>query len=305
MLILLDACKGSLQGGGLVVKDSSQSGVKDSIHTSPVKIDTLDESGPDMKTSDGLPAWAMNPKPLTIHLIILPVNQGRLFLQTYTPDSRLPRFPVVLYFPGAKGIGSHLVSPGALSRQTGSVVILVKYRIFNGQKYPVESPEAFMAYLWVIKNIAELRGDAKAIAVLGESFGGNLAIQVSIMARDRGYILPVHQVLVYPHPLVKADLWHLKSYSSFWMNTTHSSDHLPPLLSGLEPSTIITNDQEPLQNNVMVLASKMRAAGIPVNMKNYSGKVISFFGISPFDSQANNPQMYASFRLRGVFKRPL
>lgn len=300
LLMVLNACKGSLQGGG-VAKDSSITGVKDSIHNSPVRIDTIDESGPDLKTSDGLPAWALNPKPLNISLIILPVSQGRLSLQIYSPAPRLLPFPVVLYFPGVKGIGSHLVSPGAIARQTRSVVVLVKYRIFNGQRYPVESTEAFTAYLWVIRNIALIRGDAKAIAVLGESFGGNLAIHVSIMARDRGYILPVHQILVYPLGIAKPGLWHVKNYSTFWMNPVNSADHLPLRLRGLEPSTIITNDQDPLHNDVMVLAARIRAAGNRVKTKNYSGMVISFFGIAPFHSEANNPQMYASFMLREVF----
>lgn len=303
MAMLMHSCKGSLQGGGVVEKDSTRAAEKDSLRSSPVKTDSTDD--PEIRSSYGLPSWALNPKPLKINLVILPVSQGRLFIQTYSPgNSQLP-FPVVLYFPGTRGLGSHLVSPGAIARQTGSVVILVKYRLLNGHRYPVENADAFAAYLWTIKNIASFRGDAKSIAVLGESFGGNLAISVSMMARDRGYILPVHQVLVYPLVAAKSGFWNVKKYSSLWTDTRPSVNHLPLKLRGLEPATIITNDQDPLRNDVMVLAAKMRAAGIRIKTKNYDGNVIRFFGIETFDQQANTPQVYASFRLREVFRKNL
>lgn len=43
-----------------------------------------------------------------------------------------------------------------------------------------------------------LGGDPLRIAVVGESAGGNLAINVSMMARDHNIAMPLHQVLIYP-----------------------------------------------------------------------------------------------------------
>ncbi len=56
----------------------------------------------------------------------------------------------------------------------------------------------FLAYQWTLSHAKELNGDASMVAVVGESAGGNLAASVSVMARERGVQMPVHQVLVYP-----------------------------------------------------------------------------------------------------------
>ena len=50
----------------------------------------------------------------------------------------------------------------------------------------------------MLENAQTFRGDPQKVAVMGESAGGNLAIGVSMMARDAGLPAPKHQVLVYP-----------------------------------------------------------------------------------------------------------
>ena len=47
-------------------------------------------------------------------------------------------------------------------------------------------------------NARTLGIDAGRIAVAGDSAGGNLAAVVSLMCRDRGGHLPIHQLLIYP-----------------------------------------------------------------------------------------------------------
>jgi len=72
------------------------------------------------------------------------------------------------------------------------------------------------------KNAASIKGDPKHIAVVGESAGGNLAAAVSMMARDKGMQLPIHEVLVYP---IAAYDFNTPSYKE--------SDSTKPLSSGL------------------------------------------------------------------------
>ncbi len=118
------------------------------------------------------------------------------------------------------------------------------------------------------------------IAVAGESAGGNLACNVSIMARDKGLPVPVHQLLVYPvanndmnsesyqkygtaKPLSKPLIeWMVKHYLP---NMQASADPRISLvkanLKGLPNTTIIAAEIDLLQTEGKLLADKLTDAG--------------------------------------------
>jgi acetyl esterase/lipase len=60
-----------------------------------------------------------------------------------------------------------------------------------------------------------MKGNPKMVAVAGESAGGNLACNVSMMARDKGVMMPVHQLLVYP--VANSDM-NSESYQNNYLN---------------------------------------------------------------------------------------
>jgi acetyl esterase len=76
-------------------------------------------------------------------------------------------------------------TPRALVRETGAIVVSVEYRRAPEFKFPAQQEDAFAAYQWVLANAASFGGDARKVAVAGESAGGNLAANVAIMARDQ------------------------------------------------------------------------------------------------------------------------
>jgi acetyl esterase len=57
-------------------------------------------------------------------------------------------------------------------------------------------------------------------------------------------------------------------------------------LNGLPPTTIITDEIDPLQSEGMMLADKLKAAGVTVNNKNYDGVTHEFFGMGAIVPQA-------------------
>ena len=65
-------------------------------------------------------------------------------------------------------------------------------------KFLAAHEDAYAAYKWVRDNAASLNINPAKIAVAGESAGGNRAAAVCILARERGYPLPIHELLVYP-----------------------------------------------------------------------------------------------------------
>ena len=237
------------------------------------------------------------------------VNGTTLQTRVYTPTDEKASHPLIVYYHGGGWVIADLntydASAQALAEKTGSVVVSVHYRQGPENKFPTAHNDAFAAYQWVLKNADSLKGDANNISVVGESAGGNLACNVSIMARDKGVKMPVAQVLVYPvanndmnnasytkyaaaKPLNKPMMeWFAKNYLN---NMSEAADPRISLvkakLNGLPPTMIILAEIDPLHDEGKLLADKLEAAGVKVTHKDYSGVTHEFFGMGVLVPQA-------------------
>ena len=122
-------------------------------------------------------------------------------LRLYVPVGTGP-FPVVVYFHGGGFViasnDTYDGSARALCSSAGAIVVSVEYRKAPENPFPAAYNDAIDAYKWALNEISSYNGLPGKIAVAGESAGGNLAIEVSIAARDLGLQMPTHQLLVYP-----------------------------------------------------------------------------------------------------------
>ncbi|WDF46070.1 alpha/beta hydrolase [Chryseobacterium sp. KACC 21268] len=250
---------------------------------------------------------------------------GKIHARVYTPKTGRESYPIIVYYHGGGFVIADLdvynASAQGLAEQTESVVVSVAYRLAPENKFPTAHNDAFAAYEWVIKNAATIKGDPKKIAVVGESAGGNLATNVSIMARDKKIMTPLHQVLIYPiaqsdmnttsytkyagaKPLNKPMMeWFTKHYLN---NMNEAKDPRISLinanLKGLPPTTIITAEIDPLHDDGTMLADKLSAAGVKVNSKNYEGVTHEFYGMAIVVPQAKEAQAYAAEQLKAALK---
>ncbi|RYF69706.1 MAG: alpha/beta hydrolase, partial [Cytophagaceae bacterium] len=210
----------------------------------------------------------------------------------------------------------------ALAQNTGAIVVSVDYRLAPENKFPTAHEDAYAAYKWVKENAASISGNAAKVAVAGESAGGNMALTVSMMARDRGLGLPVHILSVFPvanndlttpsynqyanamplnRPLVQ---WFVDKY----FNTPADGDS--PLISlvdvanlaGLPPVTIIGAEIDPLQSEGMQLRDKLTSQGVSVTYQLYGGVTHEFFGMYAIVPQAAQAQDLAATQLRKAFQ---
>lgn len=253
------------------------------------------------------------------------VPGGKIHARIYTPKTGNNSFPIIVYYHGGGFVIADLdvynTSAQELAERTKSVVVSVAYRLAPENKFPTAHNDAFAAYEWIVKNAANIKGNSKKIAVVGESAGGNLAANVSIMARDKKIALPLHQILLYPiaqsdmntssyikyadaRPLNKSMMvWFTKHYLN---NMNEAKDPRISLinanLKNLPPTTIITAEIDPLHDDGTMLADKLSAAGIKVNSKNYEGVTHEFFGMTIIVPQAKDAQAYAAEQLKSAFK---
>lgn len=243
--------------------------------------------------------------------------------RVYTPAGEGP-FPVILYFHGGGWVIADLdvydATPRSLAAQSRAIVVSAHYRQAPEHKLPAAHEDAFAAWRWLVDNAASLGGDPLKIAVMGESAGANLAVNVSIRARDDGLASPVHQALIYPvasNNIVsvsyeenrKAQPLNKKMMLWFVQNVINDERDLSsPLinvvsadLSNLPPTVVVTAGIDPLRSDGEKLAEKLHAAGVAVEHRNYGGATHEFFGMAPVVQAARDAQAFVSLAQRQAF----
>jgi acetyl esterase len=255
----------------------------------------------------------------------VPVQGGSIHVRIYTPKTGKASYPMIVYYHGGgwviATVDTYNASAQALAEQVDAVVVSVEYRKGPEFKFPTAHNDSYAAYRWALTNASTLKADSTKVAVAGESAGGNLAVAVSIMARDNGVRKPLHILSVYPIANYDFNTPSYNQYSSakplnkpfmqwFFMHyLNNTAEGLNPLislvnanLSGLPATTIINAEIDPLQSEGKQLADKMQAAGVPVMHRLYTGVTHEFFGMATVIPEAKNAQALAAQRLKEALK---
>ena len=258
----------------------------------------------------------------------LPVGpEEGLLVRMYKPlDAPAGPLPVIVYYHGGgwviDDLDTYEPSARALAAKSGAIVVSVAYRQAPEHTFPTAHEDSYAAYEWVTENAASIGGDPNRIATAGESAGGNLAVAVALMARDRGGRMPVHILSIYPiadgdvqspsydkyakaQPLNRAFMeWFFNYYAPDWKQTEEPLIALVDAdLSGLPPVTIVNAEIDPLEAEGQTLAERLRAAGNnDVERKLYPGVTHEFFGMAAVLEQAVEAQDFAADRLKEGFQ---
>ena len=172
--------------------------------------------------------------------------------------------------------------------------------------------------------------DTGALAVGGDSAGGNLTAAVTLMARDernakRSDSAPdiAHQVLVYPavasptlHDFASyeenAEGYFLEWESTVWFYdhylqrpTDRRNEYAAPLLardlSDLPPATVVTAGFDPLRDEGMVYADRLENAGVAVSRHHYEGMIHGFVNLIDMMDDADDALDAIAADLDGAF----
>ena len=107
-----------------------------------------------------------------------------------------------------------------LALASGFAVANVEYRLAPEHPFPAAIEDAYAATAWLADHGASLDVPTGALAVLGESAGGNLAAVVCLMARDQGGPAIQKQVLVYPAVDARQHSESLRTFETGYLQTT-------------------------------------------------------------------------------------
>ena len=245
-------------------------------------------------------------------------------VRIYEPAGAGP-FPVVMYFHGGgfeiATIDTYDSSARALCNGAGAIVVSVEYRKAPEAPFPAAHDDAVDSYKWALHDIGSYNGLPGKIAVAGESAGGNLAIEVSLAARDLGLQLPTYQLLVYPvatqdvnqasdilytDPVLPLTTPLLKLFGEIYLQDPAKVDtpEAAPFyanLSHLPPTTIIAAQEDPLVSDGEDLYAKLLSAENKVQYKLYTGVTHEFFGMGDYVKKAAVAEAYGAAQLKGSF----
>ena len=219
-----------------------------------------------------------------------------LAARLYAPSRE--KLPVLLYFHGGGftigSIASHDKLCRELSRLAQCAVVSVDYRLAPEYRFPVAVEDAWDATRWIAQQGGELGIDARRLALGGDSAGGTLAAVCAIMARDES--LPIAlQLLFYPgvaagqgapshqrfaHGLV-LERAHIDWFFVQYIPMDQREDwRFAPLnahdVEGLAPAWFGLAELDPLVDDGIAYADKLRAAGVAVDLEIYRGVTHEF-----------------------------
>ncbi len=253
---------------------------------------------------------------------------GEVRIRIVRPSDAAGELPAVLYYHGGgwvmgdRNTHDHLIRE--LAVQAGAAVVFVEYDNAPKVRYPVNNEQAYAALEYVAANDSALGVDGSRLAVAGDSAGGNMAIAVTMMAKDRSGPKISHQLLFYP---VTQDISDNSSYREFGNGpflTRKAMDYFLeanypaesrqdvlafPLrasleqLTGLPPATIIVAENDLLRDEGEAYGRRLIEAGVPVATTRFNGTIHDFVMLNPL--AASEPARAAiaqgAARLRSAF----
>jgi acetyl esterase len=200
-----------------------------------------------------------------------------------------------------------------LTRESGCVVASVDYR--RAPEHPAPQPfeDCYAATAWLAAHGAEIGADTSRLAIGGDSAGGGLAAGVALKARDAGGPAIAHQMLVYPavdfdyasasYLAYKEGYFLTGDRMAFYGRCNAPQSELaddPYTLAsraasvrGLPPATIILAECDPLHDQGVAYAERLRADGVPVDLKVYPGMIHAFFSFITLFEQGREAVIYA------------
>lgn len=222
---------------------------------------------------------------------------GTVRIRVVKPVGATGPLPVIVYVHGAGWVFGNAHTHDRLVRDlavgVGAAVVFPEYDRSPEVRYPVAIEQSYRAAQWATEAFPDSR-----IAVAGDSVGGNMSIALSLLAKQRGDVRFVKQVLFYPvtdaafdtesyHRFAEGYFLARDGMKWFWdQYTTSASERAEstasplraPLseLAGLPPTLIITAEADVLRDEGEAFAARLREAGVPATNARFGGIVHDF-----------------------------
>ncbi|MEU1181136.1 alpha/beta hydrolase [Streptomyces sp. NPDC005820] len=227
---------------------------------------------------------------------------GSVRVRIVRPAGAEGTLPVIFYIHGAGWVFGNAHTHDRLVRELAvgaqAAVVFPEYDLSPEVRYPVAIEQNFAVARWVVAEGASKGLDGSRIAVAGDSVGGNMTAALTLMAKERGGVPLVQQVLFYPvtdasfdtasyHQFAEGFFLRRDGMQWFWdQYTTDEGERAEitasPLRASVEqlrdlpPALVITGEADVLRDEGEAYANKLREAGVLVTAVRFQGIIHDF-----------------------------
>lgn len=244
--------------------------------------------------------WNADPLPLhSVQDFTISHDSHAVPVRLYEPVAGLTGPLVVHFHGGGWTIGSPQLEDAStrlLAQRANLRILSVDYRLSPEFPFPAPLEDGVAVLSWLSDRPDRLAVDPDRIAVCGASAGANVALGTMLRLRDVGRPLPARLVLLYGAYLGHNDTPSHEAYGDgnvglssaamdyFWHNYTGVENdlrhpHAVPIkadLSGLPPVFLNHSGLDVLADDTILLAQKLREAGVDVTHHEYPGAIHGF-----------------------------
>lgn len=224
-------------------------------------------------------------------------------VRIYRPEGADGVLPGILFIHGGGMIGGSIEGEDDAASlyclEAGAVVVSVEYRLAPEHPHPAAVRDCYAALIWFAGRAVGLGVDPAALAVVGGSAGGNLALGTALMARDHGgpgvaFVLASYPMLdpanVVPaaRSLAAPEMWSAEANTEAWgwfLGGAEADRYASPLLEsdwrGFPPTFIDVGTEDLFRDEDIALVGRMAGQGVMVEFHLYPGAYHSSEFIAP------------------------
>ncbi len=227
---------------------------------------------------------------------------GEVSIRILRPKGEKGILSAVMYFHGAGWVMGDFETHERLVRElccgANCALVFVEYSRSPEARYPIAIEEAYAATEYVQKNAGELNLDVSRLVVAGDSVGGNMAIAVTLLAKERKGPAISHQILFYPVTDASMSTQSYKDFATHHFLTAEAMEwfwgqYQPDVekrkeitaspinaskeqLAGLPPALIMTAEFDVLRDEGEAYGGKLSDAGVEVTAVRCLGTIHDF-----------------------------
>ena len=186
----------------------------------------------------------------------------------------------------------------------GAVVFAIDYRVAPENKFPAAVNDSYNAFKWIADHGGDFGGDTSRIVLTGNSAGANLVAVLAQKAKKDGIGNKIKLQVMNGLP-VDCSPQNMETSASYQENATgyfqtkaacyfaiemyapgeYKNPEVSPILTedlkGLPPAVIINAEFDPLRDDGILYAAKLRSAGVKVWDKCFAGQIHCLIGLPP------------------------